>query len=456
MASDSIPMEPMDRPYTKTARVRDEEVPPESAFSVVEPPPDLSTITSHTHIPLTNDDTFPDGGKQAWSVIMGSFCLLMASYGLMNSVGVLQNYFADHQLSHYSASDVGWIPGLFVFLGLSLGVQVGPIFDRYGPTGVVSAGTCCYVVALVLLAECTQYWHFVLTFGILGGCSAALLATPAMSTVAHWFQRRVGLAMGIAMAGAACGGVMFPLVLRAAFSRFGYKWAIRLLALMVFVICGLGVALLRSRLPRGRSKSAINVQCFQDSRFNWLTLGIFSLELVVFAGLGLYPTYVMMQGYSSNTSAILLSILNVASFVGRLSAGAVADSYGRLNTQIFLIGMGSIIIFAVWLPFGSSLAGLYVFSVLFGLASGSFLSLAPVCIGQISPASEIGGRFGTCYSIVSLATLICIPIGGEMLEKVGKQAMVAYLGSMLILALGLFVMARWACLNYRWSWAAKL
>lgn len=43
-----------------------------------------------------------------------------------------------------------------------------------------------------------------------------------------------------------------------------------------------------------------------------------------------------------------------------------------------------------------------------------------------------------------------------MLEKVGKQAMVAYLGSMLVLGLGLFVMARWACLNYRWSWVAKL
>ena len=40
-------------------------------------------------------------------------------------------------------------------------------------------------------------------------------------------------------------------------------------------------------------------------------LMIKGLELVVFAGLGLYPTYVMMQGYSSNTSAILLSILNV-------------------------------------------------------------------------------------------------------------------------------------------------
>lgn len=43
-----------------------------------------------------------------------------------------------------------------------------------------------------------------------------------------------------------------------------------------------------------------------------------------------------------------------------------------------------------------------------------------------------------------------------MLEKVGKQAMVSYLGSVLILALLMFVMARWACLNYRWRWRMKI
>lgn len=84
-------------------------------------------------------------------------------------------------------------------------------------------------------------------------------------------------------------------------------------------------------------------------------------------------------------------------------AGGIADKYGRINTQTGLICLGTVAIFAIWLPFGDTLPGLYVFSCIFGLASGSFLSLAPACIGQISKASEVGGRFGICYSIVSLA-----------------------------------------------------
>lgn len=89
--------------------------------------------------------------------------------------------------------------------------------------------------------------------------------------------------------------------------------------------------------------------------------------------------------------------------IGRFFVGIIADRYGRINTLTFLIAVGATVIFAIWLPFGHSLPGLCVFSALFGLASGSFISLAPVCIGQISKVNEIGMRFGTCYSLVSFA-----------------------------------------------------
>ncbi|KAJ5295448.1 hypothetical protein PENANT_c001G06051 [Penicillium antarcticum] len=441
-----------------TNRINDEEA-PRSVFSIIEPPAELATVTTHftDHFPEHNpDDIFPDGGLRSWSVVLGSFLLLMSSFGVMNTTGILQNYFSSHQLSKYSPSAVGWIPGLFTFFGLSVSVQVGPMFDRYGPTGILIAGTAIYVTGLMLLAESYEYWHFVLTLGVMSGIGAALLSTVALASVPQWFDRKAGLAIGISMAGAGLGGVLFPLMLRAGFSQLGYKWTIRILAFIALALCIAGTVLVKARLPKGRSKSTVNLRSLKDARFTWLTLGIFSLELVVFASLGLYPTYVVLQGFSTNTSVLLLSVLNIASTVGRLMAGGIADRYGRINTQAALIALGAFAVFVIWLPFGDTLPGLYTFSSVFGLASGSFLSLAPACIGQISKASEVGGRFGLTYSIVSFATLICIPIGGEMLDKVGKKAMVAYLGSVLIVALGMFVMARWACLSYRWRWQAKI
>ncbi|CAG8893429.1 unnamed protein product [Penicillium egyptiacum] len=452
-ASTSVAEDPASHPTGQNANF-DEEA-PRSAFSVVEPPAELSTLTTHLTGHST-DDTFPDGGLQAWCVVAGSFFLLMSTFGVMNTTGILQNYFASHQLASYSPSAVGWIPGLFTFFGLSISVQVGPMFDRYGPRGLLIAGTACYVTGLLLLAQSHLYWHFVLTLGVLSGTGAALLSTVALASVPQWFDRKAALAIGISMAGAGLGGVIFPFVLRAGFTNLGYKWTIRLLALVVLILCMLGTVLVKARLPKGRSRSTINLRSLKDARFTWLTIGLFGLELEVFAGLGLYPTYVVMQGFSTNTSVILLAVLSIASTAGRLLAGGVGDRFGRINTQTALIALGAFAVFVIWLPFGNTLIGLYMFSVIFGLASGSFLSLAPACIGQISRASEVGGRFGLTYSIVSVATLICIPIGGEMLDKVGKRAMVAYLGSVLIVSLGFFLMARWACLSYRWRWQAKI
>ncbi|CAG8231826.1 unnamed protein product [Penicillium salamii] len=450
----------------------DEEA-PRSAFSVVEAPAELSTLTTH----LTGhsiEDTFPDGGLRSWSVVVGSFFLLMSTFGVMNTTGILQSYLTTHQLSNYSPSAVGWIPGLFTFFGLSISVQVGPMFDRYGPRYILMFGTACYIAGLLLLAESYLYWHFVLTLGVLGGTGTAFLSTVALASVPQWFDRKAGLALGISMAGGGLGGAVFPFMLRGGFTRFGYKWTIRLLALVILMMCTVGIVLVKARLPKGRSKSTINLRAFKDARFTWLTLGMFGeslplarhggaitdekigLELNVFAGLGLYPTYVVMQGFSNNDSVYLLAVLSICSTIGRLVAGGVADRYGRINTQTALIVLGVFAVFVIWLPFGNTLPGLYMFSSIFGLASGSFLSLAPACIGQISKASEVGGRFGLTYSIVSIATLICIPTGGEMLDKVGKKAMVAYLGGVLIVALGLFIMARWACLSYRWRWHAKI
>ena len=258
---------------------RDEEAPPHSAFSIVEPTAQVCGVTTHVSV---SDQAAPDGGTRSWLVIVGSFFLLMATYGMMNSTGVLQNYFAEHQLSDYSTSAVGWVPGTFTFFGLVLSAQIGSLFDRYGPTGILITGSGCYVAGILLLAKCRLYWHFILTLGVLTGTGAALLSTAAMAAVPHWFDRRVGLAIGTAMAGAGLGGVMFPLVLRTTFARFGYKWAIRLLALMVGVMCALGVALVRSRLPKGRSKSTINLRAFKDVRFTWLTLGTFSTCTIIY------------------------------------------------------------------------------------------------------------------------------------------------------------------------------
>ncbi|KAL9078427.1 MAG: hypothetical protein Q9157_002655 [Trypethelium eluteriae] len=161
----------------------------------------LATLDHHSQAPPSAATAFPDGGLHAWLVVLGAFSILACTFGLMTSVGVLQSYWAQNQLAHYTDSQIGWIPSVFVFLSLLLGVQFGPLFDRYGPRWINLIASAGYVVCLVLLAECTEYWQFMLTLGVWGGVCCAALSTTGLAVLSHWFRMRRGLANGIAMAG---------------------------------------------------------------------------------------------------------------------------------------------------------------------------------------------------------------------------------------------------------------
>lgn len=66
----------------------------------------------------------PDGGLEAWLVVFGGWCALFCTFGLINCVGVFQEYYLSHQLKTYDASAVSWITSAQVFFMVFCGVVV--------------------------------------------------------------------------------------------------------------------------------------------------------------------------------------------------------------------------------------------------------------------------------------------------------------------------------------------
>lgn len=242
----------------------------------------IVVTSSSSHEPVQAEEEggatdFPEGGLSAWLTVFGAFCLLLPTFGLMTSVGLIQVYWTQNQLSDYSRTAISWIPSVFVFLALLLGVQVGKLFDRYGPRITLIVGTIGYIAANTLLAFCTQYWHFMLCFGVLGGVSAAIITTVASSVVSHWFKKRRAIACGVAMMGSAAGGISFPLILRVVLERFSWKTSMHILDLVVVGLLLVGNACVRSRLPPGTNGPVVDLECFRDARFTWLTASVFGM-----------------------------------------------------------------------------------------------------------------------------------------------------------------------------------
>ncbi|KAK8117429.1 major facilitator superfamily domain-containing protein [Apiospora kogelbergensis] len=414
---------------------------------------------------------FPEGGLRAWLVVASAFSMAFASFGFMVSIGTLQDYWHMHQLSHLSSRDVGWIPSVFTYLSLALGLWVGPLFDHYGPRWIALVGSVGYLLMVFLLAECTQFWHFLLCCGVLGGTSGAALTTTPLAVVAHWFNRRRGFAQGVVMIGSSFGGLTLPLILQATLPRYGYAWSIRILGL-IFTGCLLvSNLLMKARIPplrhrggaggeRNKSPKSFPLAIFGDLRFTLLTVSVFGFEVVLFSALGILPTYASLANPSyppETTGFYLIAILNGVSCLGRLGPGWLADKVGRFNMLLAMTVFTLFWMLALWLPLGqSSLAALYAFAGLFGFGTGGWMALTPACVGQLCRADEFGRYYGTMYFVASLATLICIPVSGELVESVGPTAYVVFLCAVLAVSLVSFVFSRWACLDRRWLLVAKV
>ncbi|KAJ5601750.1 hypothetical protein N7510_011284 [Penicillium lagena] len=362
---------------------------------------------------------YPEGGLRAWSVVLGSWMACFGSMGLMNSLGIFQAYLEEHQLQSHSSGAVGWIFGLYSFFTFFCGIQVGPIFDARGPRALIICGGTGTVLFLVLLGFCTVYWHFMVVFGILGGISLSLIFSPSISIVAHYFHRWRGLATGVASSGSSFGGVVFPLLFESLVSRVGFAWTTRAIALVDLVVFALAWILIRPRFHPKKNIGAIlpDLSMFLKADLMLASMGIFFMEWGLFAPVTYLTSYALSHGMSYQFAFMLLSLVNAGAILGRWIPGYCADRIGRFNTFIITIFMCLLCNACLWLLAGSSKAVLTLFALLFGFSSGSNVSLAPVCVGQLCKLESYGRYYATAYVIVSLSTLTGIPIAGEILMR---------------------------------------
>ncbi|OLN86096.1 Riboflavin transporter MCH5-like protein 3 [Colletotrichum chlorophyti] len=391
------------------------------------------------------EDEYPEGGLRAWSVVLGSWCASFSALGISNSVATIHAYISTHQLAGHSEGSIGWIFSLYMFLCFFCGIYVGPIFDKYGPKWLILSGTICVVTAQMLLSICTKYYQFLLVFGVLNGIGASLLFTPSFAAVGHWFYHRRGLATGIVSTGGCFGGIVYPMMLRAMFENAGWAWAIRTIGFIVLVFCGAATLLIDRRLPPALNASPHpDIRIFRDLSLTMTTIGIFLLEWSLFIPMAYISSYAINKGFGIDFAYQIPTILNAGSVAGRILAGWFGDLAGPFNSNILAVILSAIACLAVWLPAGSSMAGIVVFVVLFGFASGNNISISPVCIGKLCKTEKYGRYYATAYTAASFSCLFNLPAAGEILAAQNGEywGLIVFTGLVYVLSVGALAAAK--------------
>ncbi|KAL8307086.1 hypothetical protein RB597_001231 [Gaeumannomyces tritici] len=390
---------------------------------------------------------FPDGGREAWTVVFGGACGLFCTFGVINCVGVFQTYYVDGPLRAHGQSTVAWISSLQVFGMVGGGVVFGRLFDVYGPRPLLIGGTLTYVFGLMMTSLCTEFWQFLLAQGIVSSIGSSAVFNACLPAVTSWFFRRRAAAFGIVAAGSSLAGTVLPIMIFNLIPRIGFPWTMRVLAFIVLALLSVTIATVKSRLPPQPKPLAVSeyLDGFKDPVYRLILAGSF----LFFWGMFLPFTFIILQarhaGMDPALTPYLLPIINAVSIFGRILPGLAADRLGRFNVMVVITGLSAVFTLALWIP-GATTAGIVAYAVIFGFVSGGFISMSPTLIAQISDIRKIGVRTGLAYGIQSFGALTGPPIAGALVSAMGGSYLGLQLFCGLTMGVGVlfFVAARYA------------
>ncbi|KAI6043380.1 major facilitator superfamily domain-containing protein [Pisolithus marmoratus] len=353
----------------------------------------------------------PDGGFKAWSVIVASMLTTFCSLGYVNSTwGVFQDYYEQVLLPDENPSTmIG--SGKSRFISVLGTVSAHDDFSTWDISSVPYFIASCGLVACTFLtAECAQYWQFFLAQDLFTGLFSGIIYGQAISVVSHWFSKKKGMALGVVSIGSSLGGTLFPIAAQNLIPRVGFKWTVRACGFVILIALGIANLTIDRRLPPVNFKGGLlNLSVFRNPAYTIYCISGIACFLGLYTMLTYLSVSAMAVGVSANFSFYLVAVANAASGFGRLSAGKLADRIGPLNTMILFTSLAGILTF-VW-PYASSQGLLIGVSVLYGFASGTYVSLfvaPPMAMGGVG---DVGRRMGMFLTIAALGTIMlpCYP-----------------------------------------------
>jgi len=314
----------------------------------------------------------------------------------------------------------------------------GPLFDRYGGK-TVWFPSLAYIFSVMMTSLCKEYYQFILCQGILGGSSMGIMMSPCMAAVGQYFNKKRGVAMGIAVAGSSLGGVIFPIALGKMLynPKLGFGWSIRIMGFLMLAVLSISCPLIKARLPPRKDKFFLP-SAFKEPPYVLLIASAFLMLFGVFTPIFYLPTYAVHYGMSSELASYLIAILNAASFFGRLIPGILADKFGRFN-MFFVVGLSTGILILCWQRITTN-AAIVVFAALYGFCSGAIVSLTTVCLATVpKDPRNIGTYMGMGMFVVSFAALAGPPSNGALVSNYHSYEQTATMSGVLVVAGGFLI-----------------
>lgn len=329
--------------------------------------------------------------------------------------------------------------------GLEIGLLVpvaGMLMDRWGPRRLVFGGAILSGLGLMLLSRITSLAMFYASF-ILISTAVSAAATPLlMATVAKWFRKKVGLAMGITASGVAFGGLLIPLV-TGIIDTFGWRQAMIIMGLGMWAIPLPLSLLLRHKpeqygyLPDGeecgtvfdedhsilKKSVEVNVKA-KEALTSWtfwiIALAFLCQVLPVSAVMTHIMPYLSSIGIARSTSKYMAGALPLLTVIGRVGFGWLGDRVDKKGVAALAFALTSLGV----LILGYTAAGanwvIVAFIIVLGIGWGGAVPMLLGLLREYFGTQRLGTIAGCAGSVMMVGNIIGAPLAGWVFDKWGR------------------------------------
>ncbi len=367
------------------------------------------------------------------------------------------------------AKEFGWAlkdifigPMVAVTATILVAPFIGALCDRFGPRKVIAFSFTAQ--ALIMASFYFMDDNIVLFFvryALLALLGTGATAVSFAGVISRWFDKRRGLALGLALAGVGIGGVLWSLMTQWLFDQYGWRASFLYMAAFVaFVILPIVMVVVRESpasmgLALDGDESSSRTQAAPTwgltlreagatGQFWLMLLTVFMVGFGVVSAMQHIVPIVTASGSSGQSAAMVQAAMWGAVVVGRLATGWLMDHIFAPHVAIAfllpsLLGIGML---------SAGVTGPYAFiaAMLIGLAAGAEVDVIAYLTGRYFGIKHYSAIYGTFFSAYALGSGYGPAFTAWLVDKLGSYAQALWVpgGALALAAICLLYFRRFA------------
>ncbi len=340
---------------------------------------------------------------QGWIVVGVCFLALSVISATRASLGlVMPSLEADLGWSRGFISSIA--AGALIVMALTTPV-IGNLLDLHGPRMIMVVGLVIAGVGLIMTSTITEKWHFILSYSLLAGIGFGVVGKSIVgATIAIYFARNRGLAVGIGSSGSTAGHLVLLPALATVLVLLGWRYGYIFLGIASFALVPVAWILLRGskihHVKTGAAEPTLTLSgklryLFGDRTFLAL-LG--SYTICGFTTAGVVEThflpYAESHGIPMMTGAWAYGVLAVFNMVGMAISGYLSDRMHRPVLLASIYILRGFTFFILMQVSSDNVPVLFAFAIVFGLFDYSTIPVTTSLVASHLGLKVIGLAIG--------------------------------------------------------------